>query len=212
MAFNFYALKLCGVCIIVFLMQILIPGFTELFLQSQDRIFEIWRFVTSIFLHGDLGHLLYNLFALALFGSIVERFIGGKKFLVTFFASGILASLISVNFYTSSLGASGAIFGVIGILIVLRPLMMIWAFGMPMPVILAGILWAAGDIIGAYAFISGDPIDRTGNIAHLSGMVFGFILGFLFKDKRSFNRFREEGEIDEKIIRDWEDKHILGTR
>ena len=57
-----------------------------------------------------------------------------------FFISGILANLISVNFYNSSLGASGAIFGVIGALVVVRPWMFVWAFGLPLPMIVAGIL------------------------------------------------------------------------
>jgi len=93
---------------------------------------EIWRFLTAVFLHGGVGHILFNGFALLLFGSILERFVGGRRFLIVFFVTGILANLISVNFYSSSLGASGAIFGVIGALVIVRPGLTVWAFGMPM--------------------------------------------------------------------------------
>lgn len=175
--FRFYALKFCGVMFILFLIQLLISGFTELFLLNSNSYLQIWRFVTAIFLHGGLAHLLYNIFALALFGSMLERLIGSKRFLIVFFVTGILANIVSVNFYDSSLGASGAIFGVIGALIVIRPLMFIFAFGFPMPLFIAGIIWAAGDLIGLFV-----P-SNVANLAHLSGMFFGLILGFIYRKK-----------------------------
>ncbi len=179
--FRFYALKLCGIIALVFLFQILFVWFSELFVLDENSFLQPWRFVSAIFLHGSLIHLIFNLFALALFGSILERFIGGRGFLRVFFVSGILANAISIMFYDSSLGASGAIFGVIGALIVVRPMMVVWAFGLPMPIFVAGIIWAVGDVLGAYGFLTGNPIDNTGNIAHLSGMVFGLLFGLFYR-------------------------------
>ncbi|NCO11356.1 DUF1751 domain-containing protein [Candidatus Pacearchaeota archaeon CG_4_9_14_0_2_um_filter_39_13] len=196
MKFNFYALKLSGIMIFIFLLQ-MIPGFTEFFLLNSGSWTQVWRFVTSIFLHGGIAHLFYNLFALALFGSILERIVGGKKFLITFFVSGILANIVSVNFYSSSLGASGAIFGIIGALIFVRPLIPVWAFGLPMPIFVAGILWAAGDVIGIFV-----P-SNIANIAHLSGMAFGLILGAMFRDWKKKKKSRLS--IDENEVRRWED-------
>ena len=181
MSFRFYAFKLSGIMALVFVAQLLIPGFTDIFVLNTKAWVEVWRFVASIFLHGGVGHLLYNLFALMLFGSVLEALIGGKRFIFVFFVTGIIANLISVNFYSSSLGASGAIFGVIGALIFVRPLQVVWAFSLPMPIFVAGILWAIGDIIGAVGFFAGNPIDNTGNIAHLSGMGFGLLLGIFYK-------------------------------
>lgn len=173
--FRFYAVKLCGILFLVFLLQLLISGFTELFFLSADDVGQAWRFVTAIFLHGSFAHLLYNVFALALFGSILERFIGGRRFLIVFFVTGVLANIISVNFYEASLGASGAIFGIIGALIIVRPWLFVWAFGLPMPIVIAGILWAAGDLIGLFV-----P-SGVANLAHLSGMFFGLIFGMLYR-------------------------------
>ena len=170
--------------ILIFIIQLLIPGFTELFLLNQNAWQELWRFFSAIFLHGGIVHLLYNIFALALFGSMLERLIGSRRFLIVFFVTGILANLISVNFYDSSLGASGAIFGAIGALIVIRPLMIVWAFGLPMPIFIAGIVWMTGDIIGAVGYFTGNPFNNTGNLAHLSGMFFGFLFGILFRKKK----------------------------
>ncbi|MDD5098693.1 MAG: rhomboid family intramembrane serine protease, partial [Candidatus Pacebacteria bacterium] len=141
MAFKFYAVWLSAVCVAVFILQTLFSGFTDLFVLNSQSYWEFWRFLTAIFLHSSLIHLIYNLFALLLFGSIVERLVGEKRFLIIFFVSGVLANLVSVSFYPSSLGASGAIFGVIGALIIIRPTMAVFAFGLPMPMFLAGILW-----------------------------------------------------------------------
>lgn len=175
--FKFYALKLCGLIFLIFIAQLMIRGFTELFLLDSNAFSQIWRFITSIFLHGSFAHLLYNAFALALFGSMLERLIESRRFFIVFITTGILANLISVNFYEASLGASGAIFGVIGALIFIRPLMFIFAFGFPMPLFLAGILWAAGDLIGLFV-----P-SNVANLAHLSGMLFGLIIGSIYRKK-----------------------------
>lgn len=204
--FKFYALWLCLFCAIVFVLQF-IPGFTEYFLLNVSSWREPWRFLTAIFLHGDIGHLLYNLFALALFGSIIERFIGGRRFLIVFFISGIIANLVSVNFYDSSLGASGAIFGVIGALVIVRPMLTVWAFGLPMPMFLAGALWAIGDVIGAVGFFVGNPLNNTGNLAHLFGMLVGFIFGFFYRNKIDVEK-KSHFEFDESSMRNWEDVYL----
>ncbi len=210
MKFRFYALKLCLTMIIVFIIQIVIPEFTGLLILNNLAFSELWRFFTSIFLHGSLLHLVYNLFALALFGTILESLIGSRKFLFIFFLAGILANILSINFYASSLGASGAIFGVIGALIVIRPLLLVWAFGLPMPIFIAGILWGIGDLLGAYGFLIGNPIDNTGNIAHLSGMFFGLVFGYLLKPGRkySYGGGRNYVRLDERIMRNWEDMNL----
>ncbi len=206
--FKFYAVKLSILMIGIFLLQVLFPRFTDLFILNALSWSEPWRFATSIFLHGGVVHLLYNLLALIVFGSIVERLIGRARFLIIFIITGVLANLVSVNFYSSSLGASGAIFGVIGALIILRPSMMVWAFGLPMPVFIAGLLWAAGDILGAYGFLMGNPISNTGNIAHLSGMIFGFIFGALFRRIVERQKKKINVSLDENEVRNWEDVYL----
>ncbi len=201
--YNYYAFKLTGICVVVFIIQMMFSGFTELFVLNQSSWIQPWRFITSIFLHGGVAHLFYNMFALILFGSIVEKVIGGKKFLIVFFATGIFASLLSVNFYESALGASGAIMGVIGALVVLRPGMSVWAFGMPMPMFVAGILWAVGDTIGLFV-----P-SNVANIAHLAGMGFGLILGIYYRrGLKRFDNRRTRIVIDENSVRRWEDNYL----
>ena len=205
--FKFYAIKICGILIVIFLLQVLINGFTEVFVLNSLAFLQVWRFLSSVFLHGGVGHLAYNVFALGLFGSILERLVGAKRFLIIFLVTGILANILSVNFYNSSLGASGAIFGVIGALIFIRPGLPVWVFGMPMPIFLAGILWGAGDFLGAIAFFSGNPISNTGNIAHLSGMFFGLLLGAWYRERRIREK-RVGITLNESGVRNWEDLYL----
>ncbi|MDI6721830.1 MAG: rhomboid family intramembrane serine protease, partial [Candidatus Aenigmarchaeota archaeon] len=62
---KYYALILCAFIFVVFILQIAIPGFTNIFVLSGAE--RPWTFITSIFLHDDITHLLSNLFALGFF-------------------------------------------------------------------------------------------------------------------------------------------------
>lgn len=199
---KYYSWWIIGACVVVFLFQIIIPGFTEYLLLDQSKPLELWRFLTSMFLHGDIAHLLYNMLALFLFGAMLENLVGNKRFLIIYFVSGILANIISINFYQSSLGASGAIFGIIGAMVIIRPGLTVFAFGMPMPMIVAGVLWAGIDFIGVFA-----PTN-VANIAHLSGMAVGLIFGAFYKNWHQKKEPKIRVELDEHYVRDWEDRHL----
>ena len=143
--------------------------------------------------------------ALLFFGFVLEKLIGGKRFLLVFFASGIIANVISVNFYPSSLGASGAIMGIIGYLALIRPFMMVWTFGLFMPMIIAAFVYIVIDIFGVFY-----PIG-VGNIAHLSGIAVGLLVGFIVRilNKGRFARIKQQKiSIPENYIRNWEDNFM----
>ncbi len=212
---KYFSLWILLVCILVFIFQQIIPGFTETFLLTSDAITKPWQFLTSIFLHGSLAHLAYNMFALVFFGLILESMIGSKKFLLLFILSGILANIVSFPFYESSLGASGAIMGVLACVAVLRPMMTVWAFGMIMPMFILAIIWAAGSFLGIFGF--GDQ--GTGYIAHLGGLVIGTLYGFylrFFRIKRENQEqkgirvynFSNKIQIPEEDMRKWEDRFM----
>lgn len=203
---KFYSLWLCLICVVVFLLQLMVSGFTDLFVLNKAAAlynYEVWRILTAVFLHGGIAHLLYNLFALALFGSILEKIIGSRKFLLVFFLSGILANIVSVNFYESSLGASGAIYGLLGCLAIIRPLMTVWVFGMPMPMFIAAILWVGGSVLGIFI-----P-SNIGDIAHLFGIIAGFLIGlFLRNGFAERKRIERVAVIPEEHMREWEDRYL----
>tara|TARA_Y100000310_G_C20659694_1_gene804025 strand:- start:286 stop:912 length:627 start_codon:yes stop_codon:yes gene_type:complete len=203
---KFYSLWFVLINVIIFLLQISFSGFTELFVLNQLAYSQIWRFVTSIFLHGSITHLMFNMFALFFFGIALEKLIGSKRFLFIYFLSGIIANIISVNFYPSSLGASGAIMGIIGALTLIKPMMMVWAFGMIVPMFIAAILWITGDILGAFGAFGDTGI---GNIAHLSGIGIGLILGLIFRKviKRQ-RKANNKIELPKYYIENWENRHM----
>src|SRR3989338_1117024 len=104
---RYSSLIIVAICIVVFALQFSIANFTDAFaLDSSLVAKEPWRLVTSIFLHGSLEHLIFNMFALALFGFILENIIGTRKFLTLFFIGGLFASIFSSAVYPASLGAS----------------------------------------------------------------------------------------------------------
>ncbi len=83
--------------------------------NSFIRSGEYYRLITSMFLHGGLIHLVLNMYALNSIGPLVENYFGKIKYLIIYFISGILSSYFSYLFSPSvSIGASGAIFGVLG--------------------------------------------------------------------------------------------------
>lgn len=202
MPFKWYAVKLVIICVIIFILQLIFPWITNEFaLISKEVLFKPWMFLTSIFLHGGIEHLLYNMFALALFGSILEKIISEKRLLTVFFISGLLASF-SALIYPASLGASGAIFGILGCLAILRPRMPVWFYGFPIPMFFAIFIWAAGDLLGLF-YPSG-----IGNAAHLGGLAVGIIFGLKLKERFGEVPKRRLEEIPEKEFRKWEDEWL----
>ena len=138
------------------------------------------------------------MFALLFFGFILEKTVGSNKFIGIYLISGILANLVAINFYTSSLGASGAIMGMIGALTILRPGMQVWAFGLIMPMFIAAIVWVAVDAIGVFI-----P-SNVGHIAHLSGILFGGIFGIIIRLKHKKDNKNHKIKVPEHLLRRWE--------
>jgi rhomboid protease GluP len=135
---------------------------------------ELWRLVTATFVHIGLLHLLLNLWALFQLGTVFEAMFGSVRFFVTYFAAGVFASLTSAVFTDStSAGASGAIFGILGALIVSIRRSPVWQHqAWTRGLIQQLIGWALINI-----FIGFTPgID---NAAHIGGFVAGLILGFI---------------------------------
>jgi hypothetical protein len=200
------------VLVVVFILQLLIPGLTETFYLTSGALSSPWQFITAIFLHGGVAHLVYNLFALILFGFILESLIGSKRFLILYLVAGIFANLISFMFYPSSLGASGAIMAIIGCLAVLKPMMTVWAFSLPMPMFVLAIIWVVGSIMGVFGL--GDS--GTGHIAHLSGIVVGLLYGLFlrFRKQRKDNggnyqiSYQRKIDLPEDYMQAWENHHF----
>ena len=178
-------LSLIGISVIFFILQLAIPGFEESFiLVGKDVFLRPWILLTSMFLHGSLNHLFFNMLTLMFLGPLLESTIGTKRFLAMYLGSGILAGFISSFFYARALGASGAIMGMFGVMIILMPQVQLLVFGIvPMRLWAVGILYVVMDTFGIF-FPSG-----IGNIAHLSGMAVGLLYGLnLKKQAKKFHK------------------------
>ena len=109
--------------IMVYLFMILYDTVDQTYFYALANDYEgiqngqIYRLITSMFLHSDIIHIACNMYALYILGPVVERYYGKTKFLIIYMLSGILGSIFSAAFMsadTISIGASGAIFGLLG--------------------------------------------------------------------------------------------------
>ena len=194
-----------AVAAIAFTAQLLIPGFTEAFLlESSDVLSRPWILITSMFLHGDILHIFYNMLALVIFGLILETIIGARRFWMLYFGGGIIAGIVATFFYPAALGASGAIFAVLGMLAVLRPRMNVWVMYIPMPMAVAALVWVAIDLVG---FIAPSGI---ANAAHISGLIFGVAAGaalrIKYKSSAPPSHARSSSALTEREFQSWEDR------
>lgn len=134
---------------------------------------EYYRFFTSIFMHGGVEHLVSNMIFLAALGEMLERSIGHVRFILLYLISGFGGSVFSIanvvlsgNYYTS-VGASGAIFGLIGALLVL----VVISRGRYQGISIKRMLFAT-----AYMIYEGTVSEGVDNSAHLGGLIFGMLI------------------------------------
>lgn len=134
---------------------------------------EYYRMLTSMFLHGSITHVGYNCFSLYLFGAKAERYYGPLPFLAVYFFSGICGSLLSLLFSSGgySIGASGAVYGVIASVLALCVCNNKKIDGLSYFDMLILILF--GLSYGVYT-------PNIDNWAHIGGILSGFILSFFY--------------------------------
>lgn len=155
--------------------------------------FEPYQLVTHMFTHGSFTHILFNMFALWMFGKILENVWGPKRFLNFYLISGIGAAAVHLGVQylmggdAPAVGASGAIMGVLVAFGYLFPNTELFILFIPFPVKAkwAVIGYVAIDLFGGFANFSGDNV---AHFAHLGGALTGFILVLLW-NKNNHRRF-----------------------
>jgi membrane associated rhomboid family serine protease len=135
-----------------------------------------WRLVSSMFLHGSLLHIAFNMLALWQVGQLVERIFGSARYVGLYMIAGVCGSLASVlwNPHVNSVGASGAIFGIIGGL-----LAFIRRENSGVPPTIVKELRASTLPFLLFNLTAGFLYPHTDNAAHLGGLVGGFLAGHL---------------------------------
>ena len=163
-----------------FVLQLLRPSLVEAGANGPEVVQgEWWRLVTSMFLHGGVVHLLLNGWALYQLGSLFELLMGSVRLLLVYFITGIAGSLASA-FITQnhSVGASGAIFGLMGALIAFLLKHRDNLTPQAKSLLMQLLLWAG---INVFLGFSTPGID---NAAHLGGAAAGLLLGFTLREPR----------------------------
>ena len=172
------------------------------FFMASD--FRVYQFLTYMFLHGSFTHILFNMFALWMFGSVIERVWGPKKFLFYYIVCGVGAGIVQelvqygsymaqglaayqyvnmggaqismdsyINLWTT-IGASGAVYGILLAFGMIFPNERLFIIPFPFP-IKAKWLIVGYIVIELFSAMSG-PGDGVAHMAHLGGMLFGFLL------------------------------------
>lgn len=149
-----------------------------------------WTLVTNLYVHGGLSHVLGNMLFLFLLGMPFEDRVGGKKFVMIYFSAGIGANILNgvatllMNGAGSSeaevigIGASAAIFGVMGAFTILYPrdeipMFLVFIFLPRVPVIIAGMIYGLMET----ALVELAPSDNVGHLAHVCGFILGVFIG-----------------------------------
>ena len=191
----------------------------EYFMFLPEKMY-LWNLLisplTSMFLHADADHLWWNMIFLWAFGLVLERRIGWRQFILLYFLTGIISSLISVVIpiiflqeFSYELGASGAISGIIGVFAVrlyskrlVFPIPILGFFSFIIPVKLkvrVNSLFVIGmyfwrNLRGGIFTLLGEAGD-IGYWAHIGGMISGIILGLRlgYQDRAAEDRYTEQG-------------------
>ncbi len=161
----------------------------------ESPLFRWWQIITHMFMHGGFWHILFNMYTLFIFGMVVERTIGTKKFLVYYFLCGLGAaalhlgvqSLTGTSLYVPTLGASGAVYGVL----------LAYAYLFPdnkltllFPPVTLSAKWMVLIFLGI-ELITGitGTAEGVAHFAHLGGALMGWLLMIWWrKSHRLFNQ------------------------
>lgn len=154
------------------------PELTNLLAVSHYEVSsgEYYRLVTSTFLHVGVSHFLFNIFALYILGKFVEGLYTPWHLLITYLAAGTIASLFSLVFITEgiSLGASGAVYGLLGLIIIHLLLNRKIKTKLIIQIIL---VFAVVSVLSSF-------LSNVNHYAHIGGIIVGVLLGIIFNYRK----------------------------
>lgn len=150
--------------------------------------FHVFQLVTYMFLHADFGHIFFNMFALWMFGRIMEQAWGSQRFLIYYIVCGIGAGLSQelgqalgmISPYASTIGASGAVFGVMLAFGMTFPNERLFIIPFPFPI---KAKWFVMIYAALELFEGMHSNDNVAHYAHLGGMVVGLFLILYWRHK-----------------------------
>ena len=175
---------LIAINVVVFILSVFNDAILPMFAVNRELIVnfnQYYRLFTGMFLHAGILHLLFNMYALYIIGMQLESFLGKAKYLIVYLLSGIGASMLSIFFSNSfSVGASGAIFGLMGALLY---------FGYHYRVYLDSVVKSQIIPLIVLNLILGFTISGVDNWAHIGGLVSGILATMAVGVKYKSTRF-----------------------
>lgn len=183
-----------GVFLVQTLLKLFFPLSATIWFQSEFGLIplavthglRVWQPLTYLFLHDGIWHILFNMLFLWMFGSDLERAWGTHRFYVYYFLTGIGAGLINVLVKTlldphargmsvaiPTIGASGAIYGVLLAAAIMFPDRQIWLI--PFPVTIPMKIYVAGAIAIEFFMTLGTGGDNVSHVTHLGGALVGYL-------------------------------------
>lgn len=169
-------------CVLVYILQLFNPKLLYLGANISDfvKMGEVYRVITCTFIHAGIIHLLCNMYSLYIIGSQLETFIGKARFIFVYIISAISGSLMSLIFTTgASVGASGAIFGLLGSLLY---------FGYHYRIYLGSVLKNQIIPIIILNILLGFMLPGVDNAAHIGGLIGGYLATVSVGIKNKSNR------------------------
>lgn len=152
--------------------------------------FEIWQPLTYMFIHMDMGHLFFNMFALWMFGRQLEYDLGSKRFFLYYMLTGVGAAIIQLavmylaNDPALVIGASGAVYGILLAFGMIHPNLPLYFIFIPVPVKAKYIVIG----YGVLELLQGITVnDGVAHFAHLGGMIFGVLILLYWRGKRKIH-------------------------
>lgn len=170
------------ICVAVFLARSVAPAlvFNYLALNPEFVMVRPWTLITHMFVHFNVDHLFFNMLFLFFFGTELERRVGENRFLQIFIVSGLIGAVGQMLITPTGLlmGASGALYGVMGCLAVIAPeIRVLLFFVIPLSIRAAVVLFALLDLTMMGA---GDSI---AHMAHITGLLAGLAYGKMLESR-----------------------------
>jgi membrane associated rhomboid family serine protease len=167
------------ICIIIYLVSLVAPGFVYGYLAlNPDYLMQRpWTLITYMFVHANFDHLFWNMLFLFFFGMELERRVGDLRFLQIYLLSGIVAAIAQMLIASGGLvGASGALYGVLGCLAIIAPeIRVLLFFVIPLSIRASVVIFALID------FLTMGSADNIAHMAHITGLLVGLAFGYTMK-------------------------------
>lgn len=182
--FASYSLVILAICVIVFFIKLIDENFVYNYLAlNPDYLMQRpWTLITHMFVHANFDHLFWNMLFLFFFGVELERRVGETRFLAIYILSGIVAAVAQMLISGGVLvGASGALYGVLGCLAIIAPeIRVLLFFIIPLSIRWAVVLFALVD------FASIGAADNIAHMAHIAGLLVGLAFGYALQRKPQY--------------------------